>query len=437
MINWDKTRGVFGDVDVRSFRPKVVVNCDRCKKESIIAIRVKSRVVNNDLDWLCQKCVGDDNSDILSEKTKESWKDDKYRKVITDNSKKLWKDNEYVKRHKLAVNEQESKKKCSDSAIKAWNDVHYREEHAKSLTKQLTTVPLTEVNVKKILDDLKIEYEHQFCVGPYTFDFMIKTNDKPLLLEIHGNYWHTRPYVIKKDKAKESYINGINKYNYKVLWESQLTDCNKVISLLKKWSGLSDTDRKLINLNDLLFSKVDRLVSQIFFGSYHYLGGAGRDGYVYGGFINDELICCAILAHPTRKESYERFNLKKNQCYELTRFAISPFYHNKNLGSFFLSKLINHIKNFNKDIKLLISFADPIENHIGTIYKASNWTLDGETVPSYFYMSKDGWKMHKKTLWNKANGMHLKEKDYAKLNGYEKINSPPLKRFIYLMDDPK
>lgn len=433
MINWVRTKEVFPNFTFNIFRPKIVVNCDKCNKEAIYTVRVKSKLINNNINWICQKCICIKISNQLSKLTKKSWKNKEYKEKITNLSKELWKNEEYKIKHNIAVNTKLNKKKCSDSAIKAWTDKEYRIKHVNATINQFRKVPsTTELVLIKILDDLKVKYQHQYLVGPYSFDFIIYTNKKPILLEANGDYWHTRPNIVKKDKAKESYINSIDLYNFKVIWESELVDHEKIITLLKDWVGISKLKSKNIKFNDLSFSEIDRSIYSRFFGCYHYLGSSGRDGISYGGYVNDDLVCCAILSHPIKTELYSKFSLIKKQCYELTRIAISPFYFNKNLKSLFLLKLIEYIKQHHKDIKL-ISFVDQIDSE--EIYQ--NWEFDEVIKSSYFYINDKGWKMHVDTLYKKARGMHLSVDEYAKLYKYKIVDQKLFKRYIYHIDNSK
>jgi hypothetical protein len=83
------------------------------------------------------------------------------------------------------------------------------------------------------------------------------------------------------------------------------------------------------------------------------------------------------------------------------------------------------------DVKLLVTFADSSFNHAGTIYKASNWLLDGVVEPDYWYVDHDGYVCHKKTLWNKASEMKMTEIEYSIKYGYNKIWGKGKTRYIY------
>ena len=79
----------------------------------------------------------------------------------------------------------------------------------------------------------------------------------------------------------------------------------------------------------------------------------------------------------------------------------------------------------------MVSFADTTHNHYGTIYKASNWKLNGEVAPDYWYIDKDKYVCHKKTLWNHAKKMSMSESEYCVKHGYSKILGNKKFRFIF------
>lgn len=60
----------------------------------------------------------------------------------------------------------------------------------------------------------------------------------------------------------------------------------------------------------------------------------------------------------------------------------------KNAASYFLSRCVKSLKQ-DKRWKALVTYADTWQGHTGTIYRAANWTYDGETLP-YSVWTKDG-----------------------------------------------
>lgn len=73
-----------------------------------------------------------------------------------------------------------------------------------------------------------------------------------------------------------------------------------------------------------------------------------------------------------------------------------------------------------KNPKCLLTFADATYGHVGTIYKAANWKLDGIIDPDYFYIDNNGYVMHKRTLWGHAKKMNMSESEYCGKYGYIK-----------------
>lgn len=48
----------------------------------------------------------------------------------------------------------------------------------------------------------------------------------------------------------------------------------------------------------------------------------------------------------------------------------------------------------------------------------------------YWYLSIDGWVMHKKTLYDHAIKMGMKEADFASQHGYNKVFGKEKLRFV-------
>ena len=51
----------------------------------------------------------------------------------------------------------------------------------------------------------------------------------------------------------------------------------------------------------------------------------------------------------------------------------------RNAESWLIGQSVRYIKRHHKDVKYLLSYADPSVGHTGTIYKAANWRSDGRT----------------------------------------------------------
>ena len=63
-------------------------------------------------------------------------------------------------------------------------------------------------------------------------------------------------------------------------------------------------------------------------------------------------------------------------CWELSRLWIDDKMP-CNTESWFISKTIALIRKEHPEVEALVSFADPEAGHVGTIYKAANWVMEG------------------------------------------------------------
>ncbi len=285
-----------------------------------------------------------------------------------------------------------------------------------------------------ILDDLGVKYFREYndsqddpecTIGPYSFDCVIpRDGQKTLLIECHGDYWHSLQKNNGRDKAKETYINKYfsDKYEIKILWEHQMLSKDYAVSCLKQWMGIDKIDVVDFELASVEIRKPSADEYRPLLSKYHYLINAGRSGMVYGAYVGDTLAAVIVYSPPIR-QNYDASTVK-----ELSRLCIHPAYQKKNFASWFIGKTLKLLP---AEIKTVVSFADSTFNHVGTIYKASNFKLDGEVKPDYWYVNDEGWVMHKKTLYNHAIRMGCKEREYAESHGYIKVWGQKKFRYIY------
>lgn len=87
----------------------------------------------------------------------------------------------------------------------------------------------------------------------------------------------------------------------------------------------------------------------------------------YGAFVRDggRLVAVAAWSNPVARE------LDQRKILELRRFAIGPDAP-KDSASWMMARMIKGIRKKFQDVAKAISYSDEDE-HLGTIYKASNW----------------------------------------------------------------
>ena len=95
-------------------------------------------------------------------------------------------------------------------------------------------------------------------------------------------------------------------------------------------------------------------------------------------FYNEKekkLIGCMTYGYPVGRSAVQSIipTLEKEEVLELTRLYIDDGY-GKNIESLSMGKSFKWLKQNASNIKMLISYADPEQMHLGTIYQATNWS---------------------------------------------------------------
>ena len=112
----------------------------------------------------------------------------------------------------------------------------------------------------------------------------------------------------------------------------------------------------------------------------------------------------------------EDLELDTKNILELTRLFIHDGY-GKNIESYVISKSFKWLKKNARDVKVLISYADPEQNHAGGIYQATNWLYQGcgdiQLAPTFsLKISEGGDWIHSRTVYSvygSSNVEHLKK----------------------------
>ena len=97
--------------------------------------------------------------------------------------------------------------------------------------------------------------------------------------------------------------------------------------------------------------------------------------------------------------------LETRNLLELTRLFVHDGY-GKNIESYVISQTFKWIRENAPRIKVLVSYADPEQNHDGAIYQATNWIYQGcgdfQLAPTYsLRLTENGEWMHSRSVYSK------------------------------------
>ena len=156
-----------------------------------------------------------------------------------------------------------------------------------------------------------------------------------------------------------------------------------------------------------------------------------HEGYLVG----------AVLFGAMSTTAWKRFAQNEHEVLELRRLVLVDETA-KNSESRVIAQCIKHIKQTDPTIKVIVSYADPLYGHTGTIYKASNFEYLGLGSKDKGYLDPEtGKTYHSRALRTKYKGEYkpfvkrLREKLEQGL--LTPIALPPKHCYVYKLHDRK
>lgn len=137
---------------------------------------------------------------------------------------------------------------------------------------------------------------------------------------------------------------------------------------------------------------------------------------------------CVVFGRGVSKAQIERYGIKVTEGAELVRVALKG---HKTPVTRIVSIAMKELKKHSPGLKLIISFADSRQGHVGTIYQAGNWIYTGKakTTPDYLYKGK----------YYHVRSMNLKIKqgkfDRAFVNSLPQRSGGERLRYVYVLDE--
>ena len=134
-----------------------------------------------------------------------------------------------------------------------------------------------------------------------------------------------------------------------------------------------------------------------------------------GVWENDKFIGCVLFGRGANNVLGRPYDLAQTECCELVRIALS-----KHITpvSRIIAISIKKLKLLCPGMKLIISFADTEQDHIGAIYQASNWIYLGMSKAAEEYIV-NGKRMHGRSM-RALYGTHINKLFIKKIMGSSK-----------------
>lgn len=148
----------------------------------------------------------------------------------------------------------------------------------------------------------------------------------------------------------------------------------------------------------------------------------------FGIWEDDEFIGSIIFGRGATPQLVKPYNLEQTEACELVRIAMRS---HQTPVSQALAEALRQLRASNPGLRLVISFADPDQGHLGKIYQATNWIYTGQSAAADFFQSTaTGKVLHPRTIQARKTGSSAGD---IKID-YIKVNKPGKHRYLFPLD---
>lgn len=113
--------------------------------------------------------------------------------------------------------------------------------------------------------------------------------------------------------------------------------------------------------------------------NWHYSRTMPKGALVKYGVWEDSNYVGAVVFGRGARDYGGTYGLDLTECAELVRVALRS---HRSAVTKIVAKSMRLLKASNPELRLLISFADPHQDHVGVIYQAGNWIYSGTSIES-------------------------------------------------------
>ena len=205
-----------------------------------------------------------------------------------------------------------------------------------------------------------------------------------------------------------------------------------------------------VNPSKITIREISKKIAKDMIVKHHYSHSWTMCRYALGIFYetdnehsffdekDEKLAGVAIYGYPVGRSAPKSISpeLKEEEVLELTRLFIFDDY-GKNTESVVLSKTFKWLQENASEIKVLVSYSDPEQGHLGIIYQATNWIYQGNKTKilesRQFKFEEHGDWLHSRTVSAQygTNGVPALTKKVGHTFWWRV--EPPKHRYVYIL----
>jgi hypothetical protein len=147
-----------------------------------------------------------------------------------------------------------------------------------------------------------------------------------------------------------------------------------------------------------------------------------------GVWEDSRFVGVVIFSRGANNNIGKPFGLEQTECVELTRIALRDHRH---FVSEIMMQALRKLKETNPGLRLVVSYADPEQGHVGGIYQATNWIYTGTTLPQRLYLI-NGRLYHARAIQSRKP-KNMTESQFVKLRWKNAKRVMDMGKYKYLM----
>ena len=151
-----------------------------------------------------------------------------------------------------------------------------------------------------------------------------------------------------------------------------------------------------------------------------------------GVWENDAFIGAVLFSRGSCLSLGRQYGLTQIEVCELTRVALNV--HDAPVSKI-VGRAIKYLRNKEQGLRLIVSFADPMQQHIGAIYQAGNWVYSGQSDGYDKFRDVNGRVWHPRQVSSTGVSRQYGELRYVpKIVDCERIPQLGKYRYLYPLD---
>lgn len=163
---------------------------------------------------------------------------------------------------------------------------------------------------------------------------------------------------------------------------------------------------------------------------WHYSRSLPAAPVKIGVWENNKFVGVVLFSRGASYNIGNPYGLRQTECCELTRIALT---RHASPVTQIMRLAIKKLQEISPGLRLLISYADTNQGHLGIIYQASNWIYTGEISDRAYYMLGQN-LIHGKTVYSKYGTQAI---EWLRQNvdpGARMEYTPPKHKYLYPLD---